>query len=322
MALAMTLLMDPLGMMLSALLRRIYTKLDLRSSFSLRTVLGISFFSLLASAVLIMTAVLAGPVIASFLGLAGKVKVGNPYDPYAILPRITFYGLVFFAWSVAYVWLKAEFYKNLQHELIRESTAAAQRAELQMLRLQLNPHFMFNALNNIASQIPEQPETALEMTHDLAEFLRYSLDHRVGLIVPLAHEVEAVTAYLGIEHRRFGDRLKFTVDTEPEALRAKVPCFLLQPLVENAVKHGLNTSSPPWELVLKITQENDSQRVLVRNTGQLAPDWSKRVETGTGLANLRRRLELHFPGRHVFSLRQEGDQVSSEIVLHGEPCLV
>ena len=311
---AMTLLLDPLAMLLSCGLREIYTRLHLRSGFNIRTVSGIIFFSILAAGVELAIAHHGGTLIAQALGF----KLGSP----KFMARLTFFATTFVGWSIMYVWLKAEFQAQQHLEKVREATAAAQRVELQMLRLQFSPHFMFNALNNIATQIPTQPDTALEMTYDLADFLRYSLAHHTDLIVPLSHEVEAMTTYLSIEQRRFGDRLQVQMEAQPEALQAQVPSLLLQPLVENAVKHGLNTSTPPWDLDVRIAREDTSLHIHVRNTGHLADDWRTKADSGTGIANLRRRLELHFPSRHHFSLRQDGDQVSSEIVLCGEPCQV
>ncbi len=308
---AMSLLLDPVGMLISCGLREAYTRLHLRSGFNVRTVSGIIFFSVLAACLELAVAHYGGTLIAQALGF----KLGSP----KFMSRLTFFATTFMGWSIMYVWLKAEFQAQQHLEKAREATAVAQRAELQMLRLQFSPHFMFNALNNIATQIPTQPDTALEMTHDLADFLRYSLAHHTNLIVPLSHEVEAMTTYLSIEQRRFGDRLHFQVEAQPEALYAQVPSLLLQPLVENAVKHGLNSSPPPWELNVKVSRDHDTLCLIVRNSGKLQEDWETKRDAGTGLQNLRRRLEFHFPGRHHFTIRQDGAQVCTELTLSGEP---
>lgn len=307
MGVGMSLLLEPTELVLSSGLRLVYRRLNFSTGLSQRTLWIIVLWSLVAMALQLVVTYFAAPWVAALVDYQSR--------PSSLLTRVAFFTLIYLSWSVAYVWLKSEF-------AARDVRAAAQRAELQMLRLQLNPHFMFNALNNIATQIPDRPDTALEMTHDLADFLRYSLDHRVGLLVPLAHEAEAVTAYLKIEKLRFGDRLEFKVDADAAASAVQVPCFLLQPMAENAVKHGLNSADPPWLLEVSVKRMDEQCVVRVSNTGKLDPGWETKADIGTGVANLRRRLELHYPARHRFDLRQEGILVVAEIVLQGEPCPV
>ena len=307
MGVGMSLMLETTEFALSSVLRLIYRRLNFHTGLSTRTLAYIALFSVAATACQLIITQFAAPYVADLADYQGR--------PSSLLTRVAFFGIVYLSWSAAYVWLKSEF-------AAREARAAAQRAELQMLRLQLNPHFMFNSLNNIATQIPDRPDTALEMTHDLADFLRYSLDHRVGLLVPLAHEAEAVTAYLKIEKLRFGDRLQFKVDMGEAASTVQVPCFLLQPMAENAVKHGLNSADPPWLLEVSVQRTGEQCVVRVSNTGKLDAGWETKADIGTGVANLRRRLELHYPARHQFDLRQEGILVVAEIVLQGEPCPV
>lgn len=307
MGVGMSLLLEPTEFVLSSGLRLVYRRLKFHTGLSQRTLGLILVFSLVATLFQLVITYFAAPWVAMLADYHAR--------PSSLLTRVTFFTIIYLSWSVAYVWLKSEF-------AAREARAAAQRAELQMLRLQLNPHFMFNALNNIATQIPDQPDAALEMTHDLADFLRCSLDHRTGLVVPLKHEVETMMAYLKIEKLRFGDRLSFTVEVDPGALAVQVPCFLLQPMAENAVKHGLNSAAPPWGLEVRVQLSGEKLVIRVSNSGDLQPDWETKADIGTGVANLRRRLELHYPSRHRFELKKEGSQVSAEIALEGAPCQV
>ncbi len=126
-------------------------------------------------------------------------------------------------------------------------------------------------------------------------------------------------AYLRIQHARFGDRLKFSIDIAPGAASRPVPCFLLQPLLENAVKHGLDRRGEgALEISLTARRVADTLEIRVRNSGALkAPDPSR---TGVGLETLRRRLEIHYPGRHAFHLEATGLEVVAELDLKGEPC--
>lgn len=313
MGIGMSLLLEPTEFLLSTGLRWVYRRLDLRG-FSVRTLGTIVAGSVAATLLQLVVAYHGAPVVAQLAHYHAK--------PSSLLTRVTFFVFIYLTWSAAYVWLKAEFAARAQRAQLAEANAAAQRAELQMLRLQLNPHFLFNSLNSIATQIPTQPEAALEMTHDLADFLRSALDRRVGLRVPLAQEVEVMTAYLKIEQLRFGAELACAIEVDPTANQAEVPCFLLQPLAENAVKHGLAGAPPPWALSVRIARQGGGLLIEVRNPGRLAPDWATKPDGGLGLANLRRRLELHYPSRHRFGLRQDGAQVCAELVLEGEPCPV
>ncbi len=315
MGVGMSLLLEPTEFLLSCGLRLAYRRWHRNPGFNAGVLGVILLMSFAATLLQLAVAKVGAPWIAYWADYHAR--------PSSLITRISYFLFIYVGWSVAYVWLKSVL-------AAQEARAAAQRAELQMLRLQLNPHFLFNSLNNIATEIPDQPDTALEMTHDLADFLRLTLDQRGdGLIVPLAHEVEIMTSYLKIERQRFGGRLAFVVEVDPAARQVRVPGFLLQPLAENAVKHGLNSAEPPWELNVTITTTGNGAPLLivVSNTGLLRPDWETKPEdgdgnTGIGVANLRRRLALHYPERHRFTLRQDGPVVLAEISLEGDPCPV
>lgn len=307
MGVGMSLLLEPTEMILSSGLRLIYRRLDMRVVFSLR-VLGIIFIMSLAATLLqLVVAKFGAPWVAHLADYHAR--------PSSLVTRVSYFMLIYIGWSVAYVWMKGE-------RSAQEARVAAQLAEVQMLRLQLNPHFMFNSLNNIATQIPDQADTALEMTHGLADFLRHSFDPRVGLIGTLSHEVEVMTSYLKIEQLRFGDRLSYSLEVDENAARVRIPSFLLQPIAENAVKHGLKSSPPPWQIKIRAYLDGADLHISLHNTGKLMPDQMDKPATGIGIANLRRRLQLHYPSRHRFDLRQEGGFICAELILKGEPCPV
>jgi LytS/YehU family sensor histidine kinase len=232
--------------------------------------------------------------------------------------RVVLYWLLFSAWSFLYLWLKSEFRTRAEQARAAESATAALRAELQLLRAQLDPHFLFNALNGISAEIPVHPQTALVMLRELSDYLRFSLEHRDVPVVPLDAELDAMTGYLKIEQMRFGDRLRVRVEAENSVRQRSIPTFLLQPLVENAVKHAMRTSEGPWDLCIEVSAKSESVRVRVRNTGALVSSETK--GTGVGLPLLRRRLELLYPQRHRFSLQEQDGSVCAELNLEGEPC--
>lgn len=180
----------------------------------------------------------------------------------------------------------------------REREAQLARAELNALKAQVHPHFLFNALNTIVALIHRQPETAERMITSLGELLRRSLDSDDRLHIPLAEELHTVRSYLDIEEARFADRLQVTWDIAPSALTAAVPPLILQPLVENAIKHGLWPRPAAGHLHLHAAIENGQLLLQVSDDGL----GIRENGTGVGLSNTRARLQQLFGQRQQFSL--------------------
>jgi signal transduction histidine kinase len=176
--------------------------------------------------------------------------------------------------------------------------AEAARAEAAALRLQLNPHFLFNTLNSISSLVTlGRKEEAETMIQSLGEFLRASLHADPMADVSLAEEIETVDAYLDIESVRFGDRLAIEIAVAPGLSEAQVPNFLLQPLVENAIKHGVAATRGPASLTVSATEAPDALVLAVVNTREAGSEAGKAAGTGIGLANIRQRLAIRYKGR-------------------------
>ena len=206
-----------------------------------------------------------------------------------------------------------------QREKVREATVLAHQAQLQMLRYQLNPHFLFNALNSIRAMILREPERARQIVTELSEFLRYSLNGR-GHESTVGEEMQAIENYLAIQRIRFEEKLAVTVQVDSKLNEYVLPCFLVHPLVENAVKYGMETSDPPLRVEIEIVARGPALAIRVSNTGRLMPaapmePGDARDGTGTGLKNVTQRLELAFPGRHTFSVVERDGWVHAEIVL-------
>lgn len=230
-----------------------------------------------------------------------------------------YYTAVFLGWSLAYFWIRAIAEARLERDRHNEAQAAATRAELQRLRLQLDPHFLFNALNALAAEIPENPSAALEMTHRIAAYLRYSLDLQTRPVCPLTDEIEAVRTYVRIQELRFDGQLRCVIDMHPAVRSVAVPHLIVQGLVENAVKHSLRLPDVPLEIRLTARRAADGAVVIeVVNPGQLHTHSSDRP--AVGMANTRRRLELHYPSRHELSLTQKGEVVVARLLLRGDAC--
>lgn len=166
-------------------------------------------------------------------------------------------------------------------------------AQHRALRMQLQPHFLFNTLNSVSALVHSDPEAADRMIGRLGDFLRMTLDAPPDQEVSLRKELAFIEAYLSIERIRFGDRLKVIQDIPPELHSAKVPAFILQPLVENALKHGLADRPEGGTITLRARRDSDCLVLEVQDDGE----GFRPGREGTGLANVRARLGLLHGGR-------------------------
>jgi LytS/YehU family sensor histidine kinase len=183
------------------------------------------------------------------------------------------------------------------------STQLAQ-AQLQALRTQLHPHFLFNTLNAIATLVYRDPEAADQMIARLSDLLRITLEGIGVQEAPLAKEIDFLRGYLEIEQARFGDRLTVDMQIAPEALEARVPYLILQPLVENAIRHGIASHSQPGRVVIYASSDNGSLVLEVRDNGPgLANGSGTITRKGMGLTNTRSRLEKLYGGRQRFETK-------------------
>jgi LytS/YehU family sensor histidine kinase len=237
---------------------------------------------------------------------------------------------VLLAWSALYLGLKHRQDLLAERERALRATALAKEAQLEMLRYQLQPHFLFNALNSLRALIAEDPGRARDMVTELSGFLRYSLLPVGTADVGLGEEIASVRRYLTLEQVRYEERLQVAFEVEPAAESRRVPSFLLHPLAENAVKYGIRTSPTP--LRVRIAARADGARLVVEiaNTGRWLGERAggngagalAGVRTaghplddgaGVGLANVRERLNRLYPGRHRFEVLQDDGWVRARI---------
>lgn len=176
-------------------------------------------------------------------------------------------------------------------------------AKLDALRAQLRPHFLFNTFNAVLPTIDSDPPRAKRMILQLAELLRASLKSEPGSLVTIEEELSILEQYTNIEKTRFGDRVRFSVELDAAARSARVPSFLLQPLVENAIKHGMKGHQTPVSVVIRIAPEGRALTLRVRDDGKGLPTKATPAPTGIGLTNVTRRLEALFPKQHAFEVR-------------------
>ena len=217
-----------------------------------------------------------------------------------------------FDWEMMTYWALVAFVHALdyQRESQEREIAGAQlqtqlaEAQLEALQRQLHPHFLFNTLNTISALMHRDVHAADEMLVQLSDLLRLTLD-RVGTQqVPLNDEVDFLRKYLEIEQTRFGDRLQVNIDVEPEVLDAPVPNLILQPLVENALRHGIGPKVGVGRVDVQARQVGGDLMLTVRDNGVgLSPDKLNAFHSGVGLSNTRSRLENLYGSRHRFEFQ-------------------
>ncbi len=215
----------------------------------------------------------------------------------------------FFYWVIVGTYIAVDYQNHLRDRVVR--TAELERllseSRLNVLRTQLHPHFLFNALNAISAHVEHEPRTARLMLERLGELLRLSLDHIDQQEIPLDQELAFVEKYLQLQAMRFEDRLKVSMHLEPDALEALVPPFILQPLVENAVHHGASARSASGTIAVDAWRTNGQVRLAVRDNGPGLPaGWSVERHEGIGIANTRERL------RHLYGEQNQSLEFSEE----------
>ncbi|RYL94431.1 sensor histidine kinase [Sporolactobacillus sp. Y61] len=200
---------------------------------------------------------------------------------------------------------------------LEQMKEAANKAELKALQTSINPHFLFNALNTIASLIRRKPDQARELIITLANYMRYNLDHTEELI-DIKKEIGQVRDYVAIEKARFGDRLN--INYEVDDVNVRIPCLILQPLVENAIKHGVLKSGKPGRVTISVKDLADSIRISVEDTGTgIDPKVVENLyhdelpEKKIGLKNVHQRVKLVFGNGLVIRRLSPGTQVYFDI---------
>ncbi len=176
--------------------------------------------------------------------------------------------------------------------------------------MQLHPHFLFNTLHSISALVHKDPDAADRMIARLGDFLRLTLDTAATQEVPLRQELNFLNCYLEIERIRFHDRLTTRLHVEPQTLSCRVPNLILQPIVENAIRHGIGPRSAPGRIEISAKRDHGSLRIEVRDNGPGLPAISKpngRAREGVGLANTRERLAQLYGGSHRLELKNAPD---------------
>jgi two-component sensor histidine kinase len=277
-------------------------------------------------------AILIGSVVACWLLALARAALINTYVmeflkpmwamdhepmPLEIFANTIYSMLLLLCWSGLYFGFKIYERLQLEREATLAATALAQEAQLKMLRYQLNPHVLFNTLNAISTLVLDgQNRIANLAVSRLSEFLRYTLDQDPMNKVTLRQELDALNLYLGIEKLRFGDRLRLEFDVDERSESALVPSLLLQPLVENSMKHAIAPREEGGSVTVFAGIEGNELRLAVVDDGPGLPVGSAAGSgRGVGLRNTRERLKVLYGDAHCFEVADAGPGLRVEMRL-------
>ncbi len=242
-------------------------------------------------------------------------QTSEQIDLLAATSKILSLVLIFIIWSVIYFGF--HFFDNYKRTEIQNLRLEAntKEVELNKLKSQLNPHFMFNSMNSIRALVDEDPKKAKVAITQLSNILRNTLMMHKNKYITLEEELALVKDYLELEHIRFEERLNFNFSIDPNTLALSVPPMMIQTLVENGIKHGISKYPDGGSISINTIKKNIGFEIEIINTGQLG-DVTK-TDSGFGIANTTNRLELLFGKKASFSIKNLDDKhVISEITIN------
>jgi two-component system, LytTR family, sensor kinase len=236
----------------------------------------------------------------------------NQSIPWRVISGFLYYLIIVMVYYVII------YYNNLQEKLRNESrlNEMVKDSELNLLKAQINPHFLFNSLNSVSSLTITNPEKAQEMVVKLSDFLRYTVSRKNERFSTLQLEFENTRRYLDIEKVRFGDKLEYNFIMNGECTSIQIPVMILQPLYENAVKHGVYESTGKVMIDTSCHVEDCCIEITIRNNfEQGAPS---RKGAGIGLHNIRERLKLIYHNEQLLQTKVEGDVFEAKLIIPKE----
>jgi two-component system, LytTR family, sensor kinase len=265
---------------------------------------------ILASSIMGVVAYFLRIPISFITGRTGVLETAFYLDQ--ILGLSAVYMLFFFLWCVFYYTYHyiEKYNTSLKYE------ASMIEIELNNLKSQLNPHFIFNALNSIRALVDENPAKAKQAINQLSNILRNSLTFEKKGLTKFDDELKIVKDYLSLESVRFEERLRTDIDIHPQSSSFLVPPFMIQTLVENGIKHGISRLTQGGVIQLKTQVENDRMKILIRNSGHFVNGTRKGKSTGLGIQNTVQRLKLLYGEEASFRIVNENNNfVLTEIII-------
>jgi two-component system LytT family sensor kinase len=288
-----------MGVYLSHLMRRYIVNSDL-----LRIRSSNEFFRIIA---LVLVVSLLHTVMTKLIGLTFFGSFLN-ISLVSILMNWASFILIFGFWLTIYYGI--HLFEEIQRQELDNIILKASQSELELqnLRSQLNPHFLFNALNSITALVEVDPKKSKEAVNLLSNLLRFSLSNSFDRLITIDTELQMVDSYLSLEKIRFEERLRIKKDINESVKPFKIPAFTIQTLVENAIKHGISKLIEGGEIIINIRKAEQNIIIQISNSGILG----KEKDLGIGLSNLCKRLEIEYDKKYKFSMLSD-DLVHVEI---------
>ncbi len=298
-----------IGFCLTTILRYIYKYFFTKNNFTKKTISVIIFSSF--SIALIWQ--LSSKYIKALFYNQNPIEILYNLRTVNLLMDL-YWDIVFIAvWSTLYFVIKLYFSYQHIRENSAEITVLTKKAEIQVLQNQLNPHFLFNSLNSIRALIKEDKETAKDMIDKLNSLLNYVFENDKMIKSKIREEIDLIRDYLSIEKIRFEEKLEYDIKIDIDTEKEEILTFLIHPLVENAIKHGMRTTKLPLKIFICIERySTNGIKITVKNSGKLLD----RRDTGIGLDNVKKRLLSAYPGKHNFSIYEDVGFVIVEIFIN------
>ncbi|MBK6664816.1 MAG: histidine kinase [Saprospiraceae bacterium] len=288
----------------------IINQLKKRNTFGSKSIKQYLTFTIVIFTVGVVSELISLPVILQLL----KSIDSNSYHQYFIENTEKEQFIYWSSFSLAYLIYivlkplksKAEEYDKTIKDQISTSSSLAS------IQSRVNPHFLYNALNSIASLAHTEPQKTEEMALELARFYEKCTDKKADLLIPLRDELSILDSYLKIEKIRFGDRLQVSLPTDEDIMDYLVPSFILQPIVENAIKYGYHSHENFIKIRISASTESDILTIRIYDSG---PPFSENLQSGYGLDSIHKKLKFLFPDRHSISFVNQPEKCV-EIVLY------
>jgi len=284
------------GISFTHILRNIINKYSW-TDLQLKKIIPRVLISSISTGIILFILYFGSNLLVGTIGLA-KINAGSA------LVWVSNLSSVILLWSLIY--FSVHFFENYKRVEIESLIweAAVKDFELKTLKSQLNPHFMFNAMNSIRALIEEDPENAKTALTKLSSILRYSLKIERNETVPLEEEMETVADYLALEGIRFEERLNYTIDIDPRSRKIEIPPLMIQTLVENGIKHGVSKRTEGGKIEITSRLNGEYLILQIKNSGNIDVD-SLRYSKGFGIDNTKQRLSLIYGEGAKFTIQNE-----------------
>lgn len=299
--------------LLTLVLRKYYQKLSAKNPSALRLVISVVLYSWVFFLVFFFVPVILNSIL---FGISFNELLLKYSNFRSLLYILSYHYPLILTWSTLYFGMKHWILLNEEKLKAEKTEKMMAVANLQMLRYQINPHFLFNSLNSVIGLIDENKKSAKEIIGALAEFYRYSLTRKEILFEPFEEELTSVKNYLQIEKMRFEENLEIEYNISLETLNKSVPGFILNPLVENAIKHGMKARKRPVKLSVDAYLKDGNLIISVTNSyDKLYNEKEEDKSGGIGLENVKKRLETIYNDKYKFEILKTHDCFTAQILI-------